>query len=351
LRQCKGLAALLAILNALRFVVQRDLGSFEAIKLNNFFLLVALMLYSAQQSGVKPESAEPFLMLLGFLVLFPLSSDPLAKIPAERLSLWPINRTQRWALRVASLALSPISWIFLFLMARKAGWAVALSFLSLAVTIQALVAIGSLLALAAPRWNLLRHVPQPPGRLGGFVRNHMREMLCLLDIYLAILLSVGGSVYRLNAHADPAAFPVLSLLVVLALSTCTQSLFGTDFDSGSTRSHLLPLRGWEILLAKDMAFLAVVVLLVLPLSPLCGLAAGLAVLALGHHVAVLRPLPLRRWRFSSGRVLPVGILQLIACFAFGLGEEWRGPGVLAVATGGYLASLWFYGRLWEQRRD
>jgi hypothetical protein len=345
------LAALLAILNALRLAVQRDLGMFEAIKLNNFFLLVALMLYSAQNSGVKPESAEPFLMLLGLLVLFPLSSDPLAKIPADRLSLWPLSALQRSVLRLASLALSPVAWIVLFLMARKAGWATALSFLGLAIGVQSLVVMGNRLAAFAPRWNLLRHVPQPPGRLGGLLRNHVREMLYTLDIYLAILLSVGGTIYRLTGHADPAAFPVLALLVVLALSTCTQSLFGLDSGSGLTRSHLLPLRGWEVLLAKDAAFLAVVLFLVLPLSPLCGLASALAVLALGHHVAVFRALPLRRWRFTSGRVLPVGILQLIGCFAFGMGEEWKGPVVLAVASGGYIASLGFYGRLWEKRRE
>ena len=345
MRQYRSLAALLAILNALRLAVQRDLGTFEAIKLNNFFLLVALMLYSAQNSGVKPESAEPFLMLLGFLVLFPLSSDPLAKIPPDRLSSWPLSATQRSALRVISLALSPIMWVVLFLLPRKAGWTAALSFLGLALGVQGSVVMSRRLTTFAPRWNLLRHIPQPPGRLGGLVRNHVREMLCLLDIYLAILLSVGGTVYRLSAHPDTAAFPVLSLLVVLALSTYTQSLVGL------TRSHLLPLRGWEIVLAKDAAFLSVILLLVLPLSPLCGLASALAVLVLGHHVAVLRPLPPRRWRFSSGRVLPVGILQLIACFAFGLGEQWKGPGVLAVATGCYVASLWFYGRLWEKRRE
>ena len=301
------------------------------------------MLYSAINGGVKPESAEPLLMLLGFLVLFPLSSDPLAKIPPDRLSSWPLTALQRSALRLASFALSPIVWVVLFLLLRKAGWLAALSFLGLAIAVQTLVVMGNRLTAFAPRWNLLRHVPQPPGRLGGLVRNHSREMLCLLDIYLAILLSVGGTVYRFSAHPDPAALPVLSLLVVLALSTYTQSIVG------STRSHLLPLRGWEILLAKDGAFLFVILLLVLPLSPLSGLASALAVLALGHHVAVLRPLPLRRWRFSSGRVLPVGVLQLIACFVFGLGEQWWGRWVLAVATGGYVASLWFYGRLWEKR--
>jgi hypothetical protein len=42
------------------------------------------------------------------------------------------------------------------------------------------------------------------------------------------------------------------------MSTYAQSLFGLELGSGSgmTRYHLLPLGGWEILLAKDIAFLA-----------------------------------------------------------------------------------------------
>ena len=49
--------------------------------------------------------------------------------------------------------------------------------------------------------------------------------------------------------------PVLSILIALALITYAQSLFGVDFGSGMTLYRLLPLRGWEILLAKDLAFL------------------------------------------------------------------------------------------------
>jgi hypothetical protein len=88
------LAAILGILNHLRRAVQRDLGTFEAVKLNNFFLLVALMAYGAIESGLEPKSAEPLLLLLGLLVLFPLSSDPLARIPSSRLRLWPLDRKQ-----------------------------------------------------------------------------------------------------------------------------------------------------------------------------------------------------------------------------------------------------------------
>ena len=81
------MARLFAVLKFIQLAVSRELATFESVKFNNFFLFVALMVYSSLQSGLKPKSAEPFLMLLGLLVLFPISSDPLAKIPPSRLSM------------------------------------------------------------------------------------------------------------------------------------------------------------------------------------------------------------------------------------------------------------------------
>ncbi|MGH9583610.1 MAG: hypothetical protein ACRD4O_11800, partial [Bryobacteraceae bacterium] len=225
------------------------MGTFESLKFNNFFLFVALMAYGAARSRLEPQSAEPLLMLLGLLVLFPISSDPLAKIPQSRLSLWPIGKRERIVLRIISLGLSPIVWITIFLMWLKAGLTLGLSFLGLAVAAQCLVVLGSRLAVRGPRYNIPHYVPPFPGVLGGLIRSGLREMLTILDTYIAVLLSVGGIAYRLmSPRPDPAAFPVLSALVALALSTHAQSLFGFEFASGMTRYRLLPLRGWQILL-------------------------------------------------------------------------------------------------------
>ena len=82
--------SLLPILSALFRAVRRDLGSFGSIVANNFFLFTALLMYGAFSSGVRPVTAYPYLALLLFLMLFPLSADPLARIPAVRLGLWPL---------------------------------------------------------------------------------------------------------------------------------------------------------------------------------------------------------------------------------------------------------------------
>jgi hypothetical protein len=343
--------AVLAILKALRRAVGRDLGTLGSIKVNNLFLFVALLIYGALNSGQPPKSAYPFLIMLGFLLLFPLSSDPLGKIPSSRLALWPLTTGQRLGLRLASLVLSPVAWIGVLILLKTARPLMALAFCALAAGMQAAAALGRHAARRDPHWNPLRYIPQFPGRLGGLVRKNMREILSLIDPYAALLLSVGGGLYRLfGDHPDPDAFAMVGLLVALTMSTYAQSLFGLELGSGSgmTRYRLLPLGGWEILLAKDIAFLAILFVLLLPLDPDPGMTFGLAALALGHHSSVLLHLPQQRWRFTGGRLLPVGALQAAGGMALGFLEHQRGWVLFVPAVLAYLVSLNYYGRRWER---
>ena len=331
-----GFAALLAVLGALRRAVGRDLAS--SFRANNLLFL-----------GLLGKSAEALFILLGFLLLFPLSADPLGRIPPARLALWPLSAWQRAGLRLASLALSPVAWIGVLILLETKRPGIAIAFLGLALGMQCALALGRYMVKRDPHWDLLRAIPRFPGRMGALVRKNVRETLSLLDPYAALLLSLGGAAYRLfGANPDPAAFSIMALLVALAMSTCAQSLFGLDRDSGVTRYHLLPLRGWEILLAKDVAFLAILLVLLLPLDPGPGMTFGLVALALGHYSSVLFELPQKPWRFASGR-LQFGALQTAAGIALGFLEHQRGLSVLALAAMGYLASVYYYGSRWERQ--
>jgi hypothetical protein len=339
--------AVLAILSALSRAVRRDLAGLQSVKVNNFFLFVALLIWGALVSGVKPASSYPFLLLLGFLLLFPLSSDPLGRIPPNRLASWPLSGGQRFALRMASLALSPVLWLTVLLMLKTSA-SLALIFLVLASAIQGSLVLGRRVVGRAPAWNPWRYIPLLPGPLGGIIRKDTRELLSVLDPYVAVLLSTSGSAYRLfRPEIDPAAFPMLALLVALALSTYAQSLFGLDSAAGATRYRLLPLRGWQILLAKDIAFLGVLFVLVLPLGPSPGMTFGLAALAIGHIPSVALRLPQQRWRFSSGRVA-YGVAQGLAGFALGFGAWQAGVGFLLFTAAAWLLSLYFCGRSWDR---
>jgi hypothetical protein len=175
------------------------------------------------------------------------------------------------------------------------------------------------------------------------VTNNVREMFSVLDTYLALAFGAGGLFYRLlAAHPDPSAFPILSLVAGVALSTYAQCPFALDGDSGMTRYRLLPLPGWRIVLAKDAAFLGVLLLAVLPLNVISGVSFGLAALALGRYPAMRVRLPQERWRFTSGRVL-AGVLQGFVGVVLGL------AGAIWIAAPLYGLSLWWAGREWDKR--
>ncbi len=333
-----------AILSALARSVWRDLRTFSSVSGNNITLFVLFVMYG------QPQSVVFFLMILGVLLLGPLSGDPLRKVPADRLAVWPLTARQRAALRLGSLALSPVVWIalpFLF-------WAGGLSFGFL------LIGGALLIQIAAGFWNqwragrpasrLVVPVPKFPGRWGGLVQKDLRQMLSVLDCYAALALAIAGTLYRLlGSNADPDAFLIVALVVIIALSTYGQCLFGLDLPWGIARYRVLPLRGYEILLAKDIAFLCVAIVLVAPLAPLPGMAGALVALAVGHHGSVLRPLPQARWRFTGGVLFPSGFFQVFPLVAIGVATGRGSLWYLGLALAAYLVSLWYYGREWDRR--
>jgi hypothetical protein len=321
--------AVFAIFRALFRAVRRNLGTFGSIKVNNFFLFVVLLIAGALSSGVMPVSSYPFLLLLGLLMLFPLSSDPLSQIPRTRLTLWPLHARERAGLRLGSLALSPVFWAAAVILVRTSKPLPAAALCGMAVAAR---------GLAAPQWAPLRVLPRGPGRLGQLMRSNLRQMFTVLDTWVAVLISAGAAVWRIAArNPDPDAFPILSILVALALSTYAQCLFSLDSAAGLTRYRLLPLRGREILFAKDAAYLAVLTVLLLPLDIAAGFTFGLVSLAAGRYPAVSGRIPVERWRFTSGRIR-FGVLQCVVGIALATAEARLGLVWLLAAVVLYAAS-------------
>jgi len=153
-----------------------------------------------------------------------------------------------------------------------------MAFVALAIAMQAAIVL-----IASPRRNGGLRI-RIPARLGPLIAATIRQMLSVLDTYIALLLAIAGCVYRFFFHAlDQAAYPIFALLVALALSTYAQCLFGLDSASALTRHRLLPLPLWQIVLAKDIAYLAILPILVAELSVDAGLTSGLVALAVGRY--------------------------------------------------------------------
>jgi hypothetical protein len=333
-----------AILQALIRAMRRDLGSFAALKVNNFFLFVLFLTYSNVLYRLPPHSAYPFLLLVGFLLLFQMSSDPLAKIPAVRFGLWPLDASQRLVLRLASTATSPVFWIALILLLLTQP-SLALAFVALAIAMQA-----AIMSAGSPRWHSGVRLSFP-GKIGPLIAAAIRQMLSLLDTYIALLLAITGCAYRfLFSAPDAAAYPIFALLIALALSTYAQCLFGLDSGSALTRYRLLPLPLWQIVLAKDIAYLAILIILVAPLSLAAGLTSGLVALAIGRQSSIRRRSLLYRWRFTGGRVM-VGVPQAVLGIGLGLAAQRVSPAFLGIAAAAYCVSLLWLGLGISSRRS
>jgi hypothetical protein len=322
----------LAVLRAIGLASYRELRSLQSIAGQNFFYLVLLI-------ALQPESAYFFALLIGTLLFFPLSSDPLEKVPPDRRKLWPLHRRDWIAIRIASLFLSPVILIAAYVFLRM-GWRLAAQLVLIGLAAQT---FSYVFKRWAPHFNLMRFVPAPPGMIGQLMRLHWREMLTTLDPYVGLLLTLITTVYRLTGgRLDPAAVPIISMVVVVAISTSAQVLIGLD-GPGAQRYRLMPLHGWQVLLAKDAAFLTVLLILIAPLEIPASFTAGLAALTIGHSHAGEQPAQ-QHWRFTSGVMWPTGAFQMFAIFAVGNGVLKYGVPFFALTAAAWLLSLWWFGR-------
>jgi len=325
----------LAILKALALAYRRDWTAFQSLAGNNFFLITVFLL----------GKAGTFVYLvMGLVILFPLSTDPLRKIPRSRLILWPLTPGEHWVLRLASPWINPLTWLLAGLAIWGAGRVVSVG---IWVAIAGVfVAAFFLSAVPLPGGaGFWRSVPPFPGPLNQLVRKNLREIFATLDFYCALILSLAVLAWRLFGPALPReAFSAMTVLVVGAMSSYAQCLFGLDGTGGLSRCRLLPVRGWQLLLAKDAAFLAAVVPLTLPLAVLPGLGAALVTLAIGHAPSVEHPRAQTRWRFSTGGTLGNGLVQVVALAMTASAIASTSLWFLVPAIVAWAASVWWYGK-------
>jgi hypothetical protein len=191
-------------------------------------------------------------------------------------------------------------------------------------------------------------IPRLPAPLGELIRKDLRDLVRTLDFYCALVVGGAAAVYRLAGRLPPDAYLPVTLLTVLALSTCAQTLFGLDRRAGMTRYRLMPIRGWQMLLAKDIAFLSVAVVLTLALDPLAGLAAGMAALAFARKAAVREARPQMRWRLQAGTEFGVAVVQIIALIGAASATHLVSRWFLIAAVVVWVFSLWWGGRELEK---
>jgi hypothetical protein len=274
---------------------------------------------------------------IGLILFIPLSADPLRVLPPDRLVVWPLSKAERRWLRILSPWLNPVTWLIAVLAVWKH---VSLGLWALTA---GLFAIGFVLpSLPAARKGIWHHLPDFPGRLNHLIRKNLRETLSTLDFWCSALVSAFCLAFRVAGLLPAEALLPMTIVVMLALSTYSQTLFGLDGDGGMTRYRLLPVPGWQILAAKDVPFLLASLLMTLALAPAAGLAAALSALAVGHHVSVIHHSDQVRWRFSSGVSFATSIFQVVVMSATAAAVH-AIPLLVILCAAVYVWSIWRYG--------
>jgi hypothetical protein len=290
---------------------------------------------------LDPAITGMLLLIMGVIVILPMSSDPLRAIPAVRMRVWPLEDSERRVLRLLSPWLNPLTWIVVALALWKGA---SFGIVALAAGV---VATGFLTSARASGGgvSLWRWLPNLPVPLNHLIRKNLREMLSTLDFFCGALIAVAALGWRAAGLLPPAAFFPLTIVAMLAISTCALTLFGLDGAAGMKRYRMMPLRGWQILLAKDAAFLAIAVVLALPLSIPGAIGSAFIALAVGHHTSLKSPRRQLRWRFQTGPSFGDALGQIIPMTMAGAAIVYSSPLVLLICVAAWAGSLWYFGRV------
>ncbi len=341
------MARILAVLSLLKKLMLKELSSASSVRFNNFLFCI-LFIMSATNGG--PKVAFWSTLLFQIVLLAPLlvtfSVDTQHRLPPERVATWPLTGRQRLLLSSVSFAFNPFFMVLFLSYLFWMGLAAGLFFLLLAFMAHgAVYAVGSLpFKMRTPAGlSLLR----TPLGVSGIAQETWREMLRTLDFWTALLIAVSGTLYRLLGRApDPEAFPILSLLVGIAMSTMGQRMLRLDDGRALLRYRLLPISGWKLLVTQDMTFLIPLSVMVSLLSLRTGLAFGLAAIAVGRYPSLRQRANQRRWRFVGGDPR-FGVAQVLLGGLAGIGAARAGLWVLAVALALYVVSIFWGEQLWK----
>jgi hypothetical protein len=323
-----------AILKWLARAAQRNRRSFSFTGNNMHYTALALLFM------LDAVAAGFLLIIMGVIVVLPLSSDPLRAIPKTRMGIWPLENDERRLLRLISPWLNPITWIVIALAIWK-GASLGIVALAAGVVVAGFAASAVSSGGAASPW---RRVPGFPVRLNQMIRKDLREMLSTLDFFCGAFIAIAALAWRLSGLLPPAAFFPLTVIAMLAISTCALTLFGLDGAAGMTRYRLMPLRGWKILLAKDAAYMSMAVLIAAPLSIPGAMAAAFVGLAVGHRTSLRTLRAQSRWRFQTGPSFGDALSQIVPMVAAGAAVVYTSPLFLLPCVAAWAGSTWYFGR-------
>jgi len=342
------LAQILAHLSLLRKLSLKELGSISSVRFNNFLFCI-LLIVSASGGTRKMSfwSTLFFQIVLLAPLLVTFSVDTQHRLPAERVAMWPLTSRQTLLFSSVSFAFNPAFIVLFFGYLFWMGLTIASFFVLLALIVHIAVYAVSRLPIKS-RTHASLSTSRESFRLGGIAQETWRGLRGTLDFWVALLIAVIGTLYRLFARApEPEAFPMLSLFVGIAMSTIAQRMLYLDEGRALLRYRLLPIAGWKLLVTQDITFMIPLAFMVSFLSLRTGIAFGLVAIAVGRYPSLRQRANQRRWRFVGGDPR-FGVAQVLLGGFAGIGTARIGLWVLAVAFTLYLVSVFWGELLWRR---
>jgi hypothetical protein len=215
-----------------------------------------------------------------------------------------------------------------------------------------------------------------PGRFGGLVRKEQHEFRKLLDLWPGLLLVMAVSIASLFGPLPPIIRQAIIVIVFVMNTNVIMNCFGLNSSAELNRYAILPLRGRDVLLIKNLGLTVIVAAQLILLIPIAVWRSGLreaaaevlvaAVLLLSHLawgnlVSVSAPFKMQLYRFaSSGEPVTAmagstvgsapGVIVLFLLHSKSSRSAAAIAGVLLLSLTAYLVSLHYSGRSFERRR-
>jgi hypothetical protein len=215
-----------------------------------------------------------------------------------------------------------------------------------------------------------------PGRFGGLVRAEQQYFRTLLDVWPGLLLVAAVSVASLFGPLPPIIRQSVMVIVFGLNMNLFMNCFGLNTSAELNRYAILPVRGRDVLLVKNLGLTVILaaqlaLLIVVALWRSGPLEAGAEVLiaavlllshlAWGNPVSVASPFKMHSYHFaSSGDPVTAligvtigsapGILVLVLLHSESSSSAVAMAGVLLLSLAVYFVSLHYSGRCFEHRR-
>jgi hypothetical protein len=218
-------------------------------------------------------------------------------------------------------------------------------------------------------------IARVPGRLGPLVHKEQRSLSGVLDLWMGLLLVLTAAALALAASMSSTYRQAIFVIVCALNVNVTLNCLGLDRPAGLTRYLILPIRGTDLLLAKNAAVVVVVAAQLMPLLAVGAWQSGLARfgadivvasvlivahLAWGNVVSVFEPRRMEPNRFASpGDPLTTWVSALIgstpalALIVLLRSDSRVSPlaiaAVVLLTIAAYYGSLRYAGRSFERR--